>query len=474
MGTLNQLYDSAESRALEQVVNLKKQLRNLSDEEALDVISAGLAKIAGCEYVAISKRILFDVENGAVEMPPIGEPGSCLMALSWYQNDMHGHVVHARNVTYHAFSCPCAYMRHDKVFLIPERLNDFIPSNPNNLPFPGEAYLGLPLFVEGKCVAHFAIMYGREGLEQRELGWGFIEMLCHSLEDVILQHLVGSPSFQKGLRPRRPSLPQVIPHDAVSATQSLKPYARSLSHELRTPMQGVIGMLDLMYATVQEAAEQSLDIKERAIFQSLRDDIEMVQGRHLSRAVVIAQLTRSTDSSRRAVEAADNVVQAYDLNMGFPELNHPLPASPLTPAAGTIGLKRRGSSIAEEPAKRQAAQAMRRNSLVSAVHNIETEDSRHIQVPNLMPHSSSHGIQHCNIRDLLEVVIMESLKIGGRPVSVNRSTTERGQIIDVLTKAGNGASQRKTIEWSVEVAVPETIWGEYIMAPPTGRVSYAC
>lgn len=65
---------------------------------------------------------------------------------------------------------------------------------------------------------------------------------------------------------------------ATSATHSFKPYARSLSHELRTPMHGVIGMLDVMHATVQEALESQQNVQTRNIFQALKENIEAVQG----------------------------------------------------------------------------------------------------------------------------------------------------------------------------------------------------
>jgi K+-sensing histidine kinase KdpD len=63
-----------------------------------------------------------------------------------------------------------------------------------------------------------------------------------------------------------------------TAAESFKPFARSLSHELRTPMHGVIGMLDVMHATVKEAIESQHNVKLRNIFQALKENIEVVQG----------------------------------------------------------------------------------------------------------------------------------------------------------------------------------------------------
>ncbi len=71
-----------------------------------------------------------------------------------------------------------------------------------------------------------------------------------------------------------PQVDDAPSHDA----QSLKPFARSLSHELRTPVHGVIGMLDVMHATVQEAIESQQNYKIRNVFQVLKENIEVVQG----------------------------------------------------------------------------------------------------------------------------------------------------------------------------------------------------
>ena len=55
-------------------------------------------------------------------------------------------------------------------------------------------------------------------------------------------------------------------------------FARSLSHELRTPMQGVVGMLDIMRANIQDALETLPQSQVTEVLQSLMDNIEVVQG----------------------------------------------------------------------------------------------------------------------------------------------------------------------------------------------------
>ncbi|KAL8634531.1 MAG: hypothetical protein Q9228_007874, partial [Teloschistes exilis] len=259
-----------------------------------------MTTICGAQYGFVTKRILVDDQNTAVEMPPIGQPGSCLLGVVFYYNDGKDVVDLHRDFKYLAYGAPCENMKHDKVFLIPNNLQEFVLNNPNAFPFPTDAYLGVPLWMEGKCFGHFGMMWTTDGVTQKTLSYAYIEMLLHSLEDVILERLEEGMGFSKGPEGARPS--KIIPADAVTAQQSLKPYARSLSHELRTPMQGVVGMLDVMHATVQESLEGQSDAMTRKIFKTLRENIEVVQ-----------------DSSRRAVEAADNVVHAYDLNMQVPD-----------------------------------------------------------------------------------------------------------------------------------------------------------
>ena len=284
---LLRLYSPAESNALEQLVRLKDTLRKSDSESFWPLLSEGLATIADAQYAFVSKRILVDDDNIAVEMPPIGEPGACLMGTAFYFNDGHGTKQHLRNFKYHAYSCPCAHMRHDKVFIIPDKLNEFIISNPNPLAVPVESYLGIPLFADGKCFAHFGVMWTAEGARRRKLGWGYLELLFHSLEDIILARVLENQDFAKSAAPVHEERPQVVPHEAVSVAQSLKPYARSLSHELRTPMQGVVGMLDVMHATVQEAAEGQKDVGFLQLLGTLKEGIEAVQGKKCTLSILL-------------------------------------------------------------------------------------------------------------------------------------------------------------------------------------------
>jgi signal transduction histidine kinase/DNA-binding NarL/FixJ family response regulator len=488
---LGRHYRSAESKALERLIHLKAALKAAqTEEEFWPMATEGLGEITGAQYAFISKRMVVDNEDANVEMPPYGTPGSCTMSQALYYNDGRGTAGTGRNLKFSIYGAPCEHMKHDKVFLIPERLNEAILDNPNAASFivPAEAYLAVPLFDnEGKCFAHFGAMWSLEGLKKIQLGWPFIELLFHSIEDVMLAGFIDRGRFASALRATaNPNA--VIPHEAIAATQSLKPYARNLSHELRTPMQGVVGMLDVMYATVQEAAEGLQDQALRAVLETLKENIEVVQ-----------------DSSRRAVEAADNVVHAYDMNMGVPdtpvsppdegecnEPNCPLmskkekrPDIVVTGESVPINFKgtkrrREANGLSHEKAHklRKIQKSViwpepRAEGFPTIPEHASTEfgsiASRQESVRrDFMSPTSAHlenceqtsvppGLRHTNLRDVLQFLINDLLKVGGRPESAIAQETDEGEIIEVRSRSPNGDERMKTIRWSVHSAVPTTI-----------------
>lgn len=484
MDDVLRLYSPAESNAAERLVKLKDALRHAHDDAFWHLLTEGLAHLVDAQYAFVSKRILEDDTDVAVEMPPIGEPGACLMGAAFYINDGHGINTHLSNFKYHAYSCPCAYMKHDKIFIIPEKLNEFIVDNPNKLVVPGEAYLGIPLFADGKCFAHFGVMWSPEGAARRELGWGYLEMLLHGLEDLVLDRVLRGQNFAKSAPEAKPQ-PKVIPHQAISMAQSLKPYARSLSHELRTPMQGVVGMLDVMMANIKDAAENAQNNPQiRELLSTLKGNIEAVQ-----------------DSSRRAVEAADNVVHAYDMNMGVPETPTTVFESvesagkaeiPVTGNTSFLdqyrGIKRRREEVATWTRQVRVARSARlrirhsiseESSQCKPTSAISTETNPHLNASeqtcshgatatscdgnlSVSPifaseHSVVPGLRHANIRDVLQYVINDALKVGGRPDSAVAQETELGEKIEVRSRSSSGQAHRKVIEWMVSPDVPETI-----------------
>jgi len=475
---LRKNYQPDESNVAEQLIHFKDELSRLVGEAFWSRLMTGMTEICHAQFAFVSKRVLIDDQNTAVEMPRIGEVGSCLMATAIYYNNGEAIKGMHQDYKYHAWSCPCSHMKHDKVFLIADHLCDFIQDNPNQIPFEPEAYLAVPLFAEGKCYAHFGMMWTKDGIKQKsKLSWAFIEMFLHALEDSISRRLLTGQSFAKSARQMQEQS-RVIPQTAVTATQSLKVYARSLSHELRTPMQGVVGMLDLMYATVQEQIESEQNQAIRKVFQSLRNSIEVVQ-----------------DSSKRAIEAADNVVHAYDLNMQVPET----PSVDLDTAGGGMGSyfdtkpnMTDGSHIVN-PHKRKrshgSAQESRgfnkfRNTLPTPQHETilpqsplsntyDAEDvspkrrapPRFPEMIKLPKHTSflpadvdtsvmTPGNRHSNIREVLPLVINDSLRVGGRPDFAVSEPTALGERIEVKTRSSNGESSTKIVHWSVQSDVP--------------------
>ncbi|KAG9206207.1 hypothetical protein G6514_004929 [Epicoccum nigrum] len=482
---LAKVYDAAENNAAEQLVQLKSSLRSADIDSFWSLLTKGLAGIADAQYAFVSKRILIDEKDVAVEMPPIGEPGSCLMGEAFYINDDQGNGPgHLRSFKYHAYQCPCAYMKHDKIFVIPERLNEFIVNNPNDLIIPGEAYLGIPLFAEEKCFAHFGVMWSKEGAARRKLSWGFLETLFHALEDMILERVLDGNKFAEAAHHVQKEQPKVVPHEAISAAQSWKPYARSLSHELRTPMQGVVGMLDVMMANVKEASEtMDVNSRTRQMLETLKENIEAVQ-----------------DSSRRAVEAADNVVHAYDMNMGVPET----PVSPFDksldqwntfwrearPESLSVanmvqqqqrGLKRRRDDSSWEENQTRVIRPIRRRtrdtfseeppsrgstSCPPQVSAKETEGTDKLQgrrgsttslTRYVAGHQKTPSLRHTNIREVLHYVITDALKVGGRPESAVAEATDSGERIEVRTRSSHGEAHTKWVEWSVSPDVPDSM-----------------
>ncbi|QIX00263.1 hypothetical protein AMS68_005780 [Peltaster fructicola] len=493
---LDRWYSAEESKALEALIDLKARLRTTPTDEFWSVAVEGLSKVVGSEFAFVMKRMLVDDQNTAVEMPPIGEPGSCLMAAALHYTTSNGDKHTVKQNKFHAYACPCAYMRHDKIFLIPEDLDGFITNNPNQLPIAADAYMAIPIFAEGKCIAHFGVMWTKKSSPNRRFSWAFVESLMHSLEDLIGQRIVegvtfldsqSKPSEAAAAEATAPPQQRVIPHDAISVAQSLRPYAGSLSHELRTPMQGVVGMLDVMYATVQEAVQSQDDPHLRRVFQNLKDSIEVVQ-----------------DSSRRAVVAADNVVHAYDMNMSVPEAISPLQdiSDPMVsikqPEIVVAGqeiplarstLKRRRATDAQEPqspsnkmARIEAAASawvdgtepsQEIKAGLQEAENVHAEDRdlRQAAKNSRLPHTpepneprKSPGLQPAcivrraaNIRAVLQYVINEGLKTGGRPDFVNSIPTNNGEMIEVRSRGSDGTVSQKHIEWSVADELPTTL-----------------
>lgn len=278
--TIARHYSPPEAHANEILCRLKRRLPGLPTKEFWVELMEGITQITGSQYALAVKRILADDHDAPVEMPELGEPGQCFLATAFFYNDGKIHRQHVRDYKYFAYTGPCSHMKHDKVFIVPAAMGPFIGESIHLFAFPVDTYIGMPLFApSGECIGHFGAIWSEAGMKERRLSWGFVEMALHALEDITCKRLLEGQSFKRNPSVATQEPSQVIPTSVVTAAQSLKPYARSLSHELRTPMQGVVGMLDIMHATVSETLETPMKPDVARVFKMLRENIEMVQGK---------------------------------------------------------------------------------------------------------------------------------------------------------------------------------------------------
>jgi signal transduction histidine kinase/CheY-like chemotaxis protein len=492
--------DVAQTAAIEQLVALKQGLRTLDTELFWKRLMENITSITRAQYGFVARRV-----HGGEPMPELGGRRPSLFGAVFYYNDGYQNVGLQRN-RYFAGGNPLLHMDHERPCLIPDNLKSLVSFGDDQLPFPADAYLAIPLFSAGKCLAHLGLMWSKDGVRSRNLSWSFLEMILHSLDDLIVQRLLLDEVFPDHETTEFPTLdsPTLLDagHDHIRdsshfTAHPLKPFAKSLSHELRTPMQGVVGMLDVLHATVREAMESKTPVKLGGIFQALKEGIEMVQ-----------------DSARRAVEAADNVVHAYDLNMQVPKtpqreqengLLDPGFATDTTETRPSVFIE--GSNIAVNPYKRRRSLPLDMNSrparkqrlraassrqelsprseeVKNAVHEsdqiVHATPARQIEavmanmvdprpsiaVRRSAPHLLLEGInmnmrgpalRSTKLRDLLRLVINESLHVGGRPDSATSQATAFGETIEIRSRSSNGEVFTKIVDWSVDPALPDTL-----------------
>ncbi|OKL61743.1 hypothetical protein UA08_02814 [Talaromyces atroroseus] len=499
---LNKHFDDRESDATERLIALKTTLKTPDTKLAWDEFLEGLAKLGHAQSGFISCQV--DEMNDE-------EPSQNMLTTCYY-NDEYGNKGLLRERGYSAVSKACEHMKHGKVLLIPDRLCS------DDLPFAADALIAVPLYSGDRNIGHFGMMWTSQGLQELSFSWSYVEMLLHSLEDVVAQRVVDENFLPTSLNDATFSPPPSEPlahnaklHEPASAPPSpvfahpLKPFAPSLSHELRTPMQGVVGMLDVMHASVEEAIARKVAASKVAskaasksfyLLQDLKENIELVQ-----------------DSARRAVEAADNVVHAYDLNMEVPEtpqkevyadIMEDLPPSCVA-AASAERFSFKDNKLPVNPYKRRRSisidwaghgRAPKRSSRRNTSHgdlSPRSEVKNAIQESDKIVYSPAKGrieevvvnavaqrpsslatrrmaqqmvvegvpptaIRHTKIRDLLHLVINESLHVGKRPESTLSQRTLLGEHINVHALASNGETCIKSIEWSVDATVPDTLY----------------
>jgi CheY-like chemotaxis protein len=212
----------------------------------------------------------------------------------------------------------------------------------------------------------------------------------------------------------------------------------------------------------------------------------------------------STDSSKRAVEAADNVVHAYDLNMQMPET--PLtpvdekyfatPRIDLSPNAFALPLPAVAGRKRERPEnpdfhpgpplKRMFT--MTEAEILQTYYQIDsitpTFDGPSIMTiteggdstkatsdtdvrspkavsekrssPLINPAIMSPTHRHVVIRDFMRSLVTDVLR-NGHPTSERHTATELGETIEVQTLGSRGELQERTIRLNIESDVPEAI-----------------
>lgn len=486
--------DAAEAAAAERLVVLKNTLRTVDRDSFWEQLLGGLTSLCNAQCGFVVKAVA-----GQGGGSGSGSGRACDMrVVSCLYDDGHGRRRTVKDCDFASHNTACAEVAsHGKVFLVPSGLSSSpFAASSRELPFSCEAYMGAPLFSEdGQFVGHFGMMWTAEGLQRKTLSWTYLEMILHSLEDIVCRQLLAEPEPSLSDRPELSGLQLATTSNTATPTISsppstqvfrlpLKPVAPSLSHELRTPMQGVVGMLDVMHASVEEAISDRVLTKSARLLQDLKDNIKLVQ-----------------ESARRAVEAADNVILAYDLDMQVPETprrtqnidpsseDDLLPQSPMDPvdvpmeaSLSPNPYKRRRSMVEragygplpKRCSRRHASQGgpsplSEVRSTVSdqideatvhhAVYQQPSSASR-LGTPRVTSeggHLNASGLRHTKIRELLPMVISRYLGIEGRTESSMTEKTPLGERIEIRTRAANGTTSVKAIEWTVDPGVPDTL-----------------
>ena len=283
---------------------------------------------------------------------------------------------------------------------------------------------------------------------------------------------------------------------------ALQPYAATLSHELRTPLHGIVAMLDVMHTNIQDTLDSQsssaghdppLEPDSPALLTLLRElraNVEVMQ-----------------ESSRRAVDAADNVVHAYEMGMRLPERPVQLAGEEeveeevVTADGGDMRdpnepRKRKHFDDGHPPPttekkKRKSQSAPDRLSLCvppppSQEVEVGLREAEHIQShaqtgatwtdaptreDSELAKAGSYpwdrcivpGLRDTDLRELLQFVINEGLK-HGRPLSTVARATDDGQMIEQQCEryhddggGGGGAVRTRVIEWAVDAGVPATV-----------------
>ncbi|KAI5306782.1 hypothetical protein KEM56_007155 [Ascosphaera pollenicola] len=347
--------------------------------------------------------------------------------------------------------------------------------NMTKLPFPMHAYLCMQVRVSRSYSLSLGLMWTYEGLTQLDLSWAAVKLILYALEELAKSRakLFEFQRFSKKEdhsrrenRVRRPASPRQV-HNLKHP--SFRAFAPHLSHELRTPMQGVVGMFDVVHADIEDISRDNTgEVADR-----LKSITQLLEDAH--------------DSAKRAVQAADNIIIAYELDMQVPET--PCHTSDDESLSGSsdemlsclkwqqassmdnlkpqtwvqnknISAERKTTPLANDISAAEEADAFVqtpsnvRRAVMDAMNQDTTENSLQVQYSQL----TTTTIPSTRIRDLVYLVIVESFHLGGRPEKVLRDKTELGERFEVHSRSSNGRIARRKIEWSVDPCVPEELY----------------
>jgi hypothetical protein len=104
--------------------------------------------------------------------------------------------------------------------------------------------------------------------------------------------------------------------------------------------------------------------------------------------------------------------------------------------------------------------ALRRSQLESTIHECikSTADDSRFDASAI--EAVEQSTQYVNVREMVDAVVTESLRSGGRPESSVITPTENGQIIEAQLRLSDGTTRNKTIVWTVMENVPEYVLGK--------------
>lgn len=283
------------------------------------------------------------------------------------------------------------------------------------------------------------LLWNEGGAKDRVLSWAHVELLCQALEGMIGQQMLVEikPRFAATVSSLRSSPPRLDQFARLIRQAGL------LSHELRTPMQGIIGTLDLMHHSIEMARDAVHRADAPDFFGGLHQDIEALQ-----------------ESARRAAEAAENITKAWELHAsraseGAQELLNKSPDASCRP-----GLKRRRSDSDYDTTFRPKTRGT--HSLRVPLFNPRSHRSEDVYTvvehpQTLCPEPSRDTVYSApcaDIRPSISRMIIEVATAWGTVHIKSLEASEEAQTLEVVSRANDGSRTAKWLKWTVDQRVP--------------------